>query len=116
MRLFARLHHRRDDPWADAPAWALELREMLGLIIDKENFLMSQLDDALTAAEASAKANTDAEDAVIALLGTLSTQIADLKAGTTDAATIARITALSDGLKAKADALAAAVVANTPAA
>ena len=78
--------------------------------------IMSALDDALTSAEAAAKQNSDAEDAVETLLTTLSSQIAALKTAGTDPATVARIQALSTALTAKASALAAAGVANTPAA
>jgi hypothetical protein len=108
--------NRKRDPWAEAPPWALELRNMLSLFLRKENIIMSDLTDALDKAEANAKAESDAEDAVVALLTTLSAQIAALKAGGTDPATVARITALSDALKARATQLGAAVVANTPAA
>lgn len=77
---------------------------------------MTAIDDALTQAEAAAKSNSDAEDAVQTLLTTLSKQIADLKTAGTDPATVARITALSDSINARAAGLSAAVVANTPAA
>ena len=56
------------------------------------------------------QANTDAEDASATLLG----QLADIiKANANDPA---KVQALGDQLKAHADALAAAIVANTPAA
>jgi hypothetical protein len=84
--------------------------------LNRMEIKMAAIDDALAAAEAAAKSNEDAEDAVIALLTTLSDQIKTLAAGSTDPAVTARIQALADGLKAKSDALAAAIVANTPAA
>jgi len=77
---------------------------------------MALIDDVLTQAEAAAKANTDAEDAAITLLQTLSQMVANLQAGGTDPATIARIQALSAALNAKASALGAAIVTDTPAA
>lgn len=77
---------------------------------------MTAIDDVLTKAEAAAKADSDAENAAETLLTTLSAQIAALKQDGSDPATVARIQALADGLTAKAAALAAAVVANTPAA
>lgn len=89
---------------------------LLHKVLYKEDKIMGQLEDALTQAEAQAKANSDAEDAVEALLTALSAQIAALKTNTTDPATIARVQALSDALQARAAQLAAAVVANTPAA
>ncbi len=64
----------------------------------------------LTALEAQVKANTDAEASAVLLL----TKLSDLlKAAMNDPAEIASIAA---NLKTGADALAAAVVANTPAA
>lgn len=76
---------------------------------------MTAVTDALDAAEAAAKADTDAENAVESLLTTLSKQISDLKTGS-DPATAARIQALADATSARAAQLAAAVTANTPAA
>jgi len=116
MKLFGYHHHHCDSPWAEAPPWAIEVREMLSLIIQKEDTIMSAIEDALTQAEAAAKSNSDAEDSVEALLTTLSKQIADLKAAGTDPATVARIAALSTGLASRASQLSAAVVANTAAA
>jgi|SRR5580765_511244 len=89
---------------------------LLFKVLHKGNEIMGQLEDVLAQAETNAKANSDAEDAVEALLNTLSQQIAALKLTTTDPATITRVQALADGLKARAAQLAAAVVANTPAA
>lgn len=86
------------------------------VILKNQETIMSAITDALDRAEAAAKDNADAEDAVIALLGALSSQIADLKANVADPAAVARIQALADAVNAKKDALAAAIVANTPAA
>lgn len=109
-------HHHCDDPWEDAPPWAIALRDMLGIIIGNEEIIMAAIDDALAQAEAAAKANSDADDAAEALLITISKMIADLKAAGTDPATLARIQALSTALSGRAAQLSAAVVANTPAA
>lgn len=88
----------------------------LGLVLDKEDIIMGQLEDQLTQAEAAAKANSDADDSAEQLLIKLSAMIADLKTQTTDPATVARITALSTALNARASQLGTAVAANTPAA
>lgn len=64
----------------------------------------------LTALTAQVQANTDAEASAIALLNGLSAQLA---AVATDPA---KVSDLANSLKSSADALAAAVVANTPAA
>lgn len=112
-----RIHiHHHIEPSPEVLARLDVLNRKLDLIIQKENVIMTAIDDALTQAEAAAKSNSDAEDAVQALLTTLSKQISDLKAAGTDPATVTRITALSDSLTARAAALSAAVVANTPAA
>lgn len=88
----------------------------IDLLILGEEIIMTELTDQLDAAEANAKANSDAEDSAMALLIKLSDMIKALGTGSTDPALVARVKALSDGLRAKADALAAAVVAGTPAA
>lgn len=85
-------------------------------VLQKETLIMGAIEDAVTAAEEAARKNADAEDAVIGLLGALAQQISDLKSAGTDPATVQRIQALATALQQKADALGAAVVANTPAA
>jgi len=89
---------------------------MLTVALEMDWEIMSAIDDVLAQAEAAAQENSDAEDAAMSLLVALAKAIADLKAAGTDPATLARIQALSDTLKAKAAQLAAAVVAGTPAA
>jgi hypothetical protein len=105
-------HHLAGDLLAELGA----IHRKLDLILKRQEIEMSAITDALDKAEASAKANSDAEDAVMGLLTTLSAQIAALKTTQTDPATVARVQALADALSAKAAALSAAVVANTPAA
>jgi len=78
---------------------------MVRAVIEKEKIMSAQLDTLTT----QVKTNTDAEASAILLLQGLSAQIAAIK---TDPVAIQ---ALSDELKASADNLAAAVVANTPA-
>jgi hypothetical protein len=79
---------------------------MLGDVLKKEIQMSKELD----ALGVQVKANTDAEASAVLLLQGLSTQIAAIK---TDPAALQK---LSDDLKASADSLGAAVVANTPAA
>lgn len=116
FRLFGHQHHRCDDPWEQAPPWAIELRQMLSLVLQKEDQIMTAESDALDQAEAAAKANSDADDAAEQLLTTIAAMVADLKNHQSDPATAARITALSDAINQRAAKLSAAVVANTPAA
>jgi len=80
--------------------------QMLGIIQRKEDTMSAEL-DALTVQVA---ANTTVEQSAITLIQGLATQIAALKNDP------AAITALSASLKNSADALAAAITANTPAA
>ena len=101
--------------WNELVATVNRIDKNVTAILQQMEINMAAIDDALAAAEAAAKSNADAEDAVITLLGTLSAQIAALAQGSTDPAVTARIQALADGLTAKTDALAAAIVANTPA-
>lgn len=116
MNLFGHRHHRCDDPWEQAPPWAIELREMLSLVLRKEDMIMTIESDALDKAEAAAKANSDADDAAEKLLISISAMVADLKNHQTDPATATRIQALADALGQRSAQLSAAVVANTPAA
>ena len=78
---------------------------LLGTVIEKEDTMSKELDD-LTI---QVKANTDAEASAATLIQGLADQI---KAAANDPT---KIVALSAALKTSADALAAAVVANTPA-
>lgn len=71
---------------------------------------MSQLDDAVAALGTQVQANTSAEASAVTLIQNLAGLIQS------NANNPAQITALAASLKTSADALAAAVVANTPAA
>ena len=97
----------------EVPAWAKPLFDKLDLVIAKENAIMSTLTDALDAAEAAAKANSDADDAAENLLKTIAAMVADLKNNQTDPATVERISALASALNTRASQLSTAVVANT---
>lgn len=90
--------------------------DMIGQVRTKEDKIMSAITDAVDKMEAAAAANSNADDAAEAMLITLSQQIADLKLGTSDPATIARIEALADAVNARASHLAAAITAVPPAA
>jgi hypothetical protein len=92
--------HINDDKKLD------QILELLKTVIQKENVMAGEL-DALTA---EVTANTDAEASAVILLG----QLHDLlvAAGTDPA----KLASLTSQLAASKDALAAAIVANTPAA
>lgn len=83
-----------------------QILAQLGVMAQQERTLMKEVDD-LTA---QVKANEDAEQSAIILINGIAARIA--AAGTDPAA----LKALTDSLKSSGDALAAAVVANTPAA
>jgi hypothetical protein len=106
MKLFAFRHHNHPSPWDEAPPWAMELREMLSLVIDNQETEMAAIDD-LQAAVA-------AEDTVIDSAITLIQGIPALIAAA--GVDPAKLTALQNDITAKSTALAAAVAQNTPAA
>ena len=93
-----------------------DIANKLDLVLHKEDTIMSLETDALDQAEAAAAANAAADDSAEQLLITLSKMVADLKASTTDPATVARIAALATAIKDRAARLGTAVAANTPAA
>jgi uncharacterized phage infection (PIP) family protein YhgE len=84
---------------------------LLQAVKTEEDSIMSALTDQLDALEKNTKAIDDSETAAEAAFTRLAAMIADLKAGVTDPAVIARIDAVSSELAARASKLAAAVVA-----
>jgi len=89
---------------------------IMRVLMRMESEIIMAFEAELAAAEAAAKANSDAEDAAEGLFTKLAEIIAALKAANTDPATAARIQSLADALTARAAQLSAAVVAGTPAA
>lgn len=71
FRLYARHIHHNDQPWDGAPHWAVELREMMGLLFIILETKMSKLDDALAALASAQLANHNAVQTEIAALKTL---------------------------------------------
>ncbi len=82
-----------------------QLLKAVNTLVKQEKIIMTDL----TALTTQVKANTDAEASAITLLNGLSAQIAGIKNDPV------AIQALADQLKASADNLGAAIVANTPA-
>jgi hypothetical protein len=94
-------------PFKDDTSKKLDaILQILKIIQGKEELIMVDL----TVLTAQVKANTDAEASAIQLIQGLAAKIAELIASGNDPA---EIQALADQLKASADALGAAVVANT---
>jgi len=75
--------------------------------------MMTTVAENLAAAEASAKANSDAEDSIIVILRAIEAEVAALKAAGTDPATATRIEALAAALAARTPVLAAAALEGT---
>lgn len=119
MRLFAHWHHKCDDPWEQAPPWALELREMLGLILKqeiKEMTVQQDIADALAKVQADVTAQTTVAASVATYIKGLTAQIAALSAQTTDTTTAAALQALATQIENNTASDAGAIVANTSAA
>lgn len=107
-----RMERKQDD--------ILRLCGYLPLIYHKEFQIVSELSDAMDAAEAAAAKEDTVEASVEALLTGLSGQITDLAAklatAGVDPALVARAKALGDHIAANNDKFTAAIVANTSAA
>ena len=106
MRLFGKHRHERDDPMECASPSEIEIYHMLAYLIERFETMSAEL-DALTA---QVKSNSDLLDSATALINGIADRI------TAAGVDPAKLKALTDELKAKDDALAAAVTANTPAA
>lgn len=121
--------HDDDDLGHTAPRWAGVLNEKLNRLLagqssiyqqiarneradrERDEFIMSELSDAVDALEANTTALSGVEESAEASFTRLAAMIADLKNNSTDPATAARIKALSDIVAARATSLAAAVAA-----
>ena len=129
IRLFARHIHFNDNPWAGAPAWAIELA-LIGLRIlsnlEKDDMATKQTLDALVA---STTANTNATAAAKDALDHFVTSQADLNQKLADAiansdasddpqvqAAISAVNANTAALAASTPQVATAITAGTPAA
>lgn len=106
MKLFGQHHHGCENPWDEAPPWAVELGFMVSLVLEKMESIMSAIDDL----QAAVSKEDTVIDSAIALINGIPALIA--AAGTDPA----KLAALQSDITAKSTALAAAVTANTPAA
>ena len=103
-----------NSPSNDAPVWAEKLLQMveqisqqIGIVLAKEDQIMSAQTDALDQAEAAAAANSAADDSAEALLLTLVQLYQDAVANSTDPAVTARVVALGEQITARAAKLSA---------
>ncbi len=104
VRVFGKHLHHQDDPWENAPAWALELLAISIIILDNQEKIMAAIDD-LAAAVA---AEDTVIDSAVVLLNGIPALIA--AAGTDPA----KLAALQKDITDKTTALAAAVIVGTP--
>lgn len=106
MRLFGHRYHQCDDPWSGATPREIEVREMLRLILIKQEIIMGIAQDL--------EDEVSSETTVIASVETVVQNLVDaVKAAGTDKAQLDRVLAAAVANKTRLGALAAA---NTPAA
>jgi cell division septum initiation protein DivIVA len=103
-RLDVHVHLHHHEPSDRVTERLDQILTRLGGIARQETHIMQELDDLTT----QVKANTDAEQSAIVLINGIAARIA--AAGTDPVV----LQALTDSLKGSSDALAAAVIANTP--
>lgn len=114
MKLFGFSYHNDESPWEDAPAWAIEVREMLAYNNDLMENIMATLDQVL----ADVTNETTQLDGIATLIQGLQDQVKAVPSLTPDQqAAIDKIFAAAETNKQKiATALASNAPAPTPAA
>jgi hypothetical protein len=117
--MFGFRFHNCDDPWEDAPPWAVELREMLRVVIYKENLNMTGQDD-IASALAKVQSDVAVQTTVAASFQTyvqgLTAQISKLASQTPDTTTADALKTLASQIEANTATASSAIVQNTPAA
>lgn len=96
---------RFENPWLEAPPWAWQLKQMMGLILQKMEIVMAKVEDL----EAEVAEESTVIGSVETLVGNLIEQI---KSAGTDPA---KLDAVLSSLQANKARLGALVAANTPA-
>lgn len=105
--MIIKVHHfHHPDKEVTGRLWRVQ--QMLGIVVKNQENIMATIEDL----KASVQKNTDAEASVVTLMQGLSQQLKDAKAANDPAA----IQAVIDQIDANTNSVAAAVVANTPAA
>lgn len=108
--------HRKRDPWKDAPPWAIELRQMLRVLLRNEDDLMSTQSDiaaALAKVQDDVAAQTTVNASVKAYVAGINQQLKDMANATTDTTTADALNALATQIEANTASDAAAIVVNT---
>lgn len=80
MKTYAHAKHGSPAPWQGAPAWALELGEMLAIVLLQQEVMMPALDD-LKAADAAV---VDVINKLVAEIQRLDSKVSAIPAGTPD--------------------------------
>jgi hypothetical protein len=78
MRIFGYDYHESEDPWAEAPSWAVELREMMALVLRTDRRMESEMQLAFTKMIAATAAQTTVTNGAVQALQSLGAKIADL--------------------------------------
>ena len=71
MKLYAQEQHHNDNPWSEAPHWAVELGAMMVLLLENQEKLMSAMDDL----SASVASEDTVIDGAVALINGFSAQL-----------------------------------------
>ena len=124
MRIFGYSYHESEDPWAEAPLWAIELREMMALLLRTERRMESEMALDFTKMIAAAAAQSTVTNGVLQTLQDLGAKITDLSAQLAAAlaandpvaakAVQDQLDALATGIQTNDDKIAAAIAAPGP--
>lgn len=110
-------HHHHPNPWADAPPWAVELREAARIILRNQETIMTTQTD-IAAALAKVQADVAAQTTETASLQTyvqgIQAQLAAIAGQTTDTTTADALNALSSQIEANTATDAGLILQNTP--
>jgi hypothetical protein len=121
MKLFGFGYHESDDPWDEAPPWAIELREMMALVLKTEQRMENEMALDFTKLIAATTAQTNVTNSALTAFQAFGAKVADLSAqlatalATSDPvaaqAVQTQMDALATGVQTNDDKLAAAIQA-----
>lgn len=112
MELYGYVFHRHKAPFESAPPWAVELRLMLGLILEREEKLMSASDDLNNAVSALALGFGSLDTAVQSELAAMTAAVAAYNTSAITQA-ISNISTITSKMATDASALTASIPAAT---
>jgi hypothetical protein len=121
FRIFGYPYHESGDPWDEAPPWAIELREMMALVLRTERRMESEMALDFTKMIAAAAAQSTVTNGVLQTLQDLGAKVTDLSAQLAAAlaandpvaaqAVQDQLDALATGIQTNDDKIAAAIAA-----